>query len=123
MLLAIADNVIERGFLLHCMRRLLCRFSDAGNDDLTMRSGGRRSEKQSQSWRLQLVYPRAFGRKRRCKPAQRRTPLSLVQSLLFVLSSLSRGRATLLLARKSALMLRTQCLRICRVQRFAAFFR
>jgi hypothetical protein len=49
--------------------------------------------------------------------------LSLVQSLLFVLSSLSRGRATSLLARKSVLMLRTHCLRICRVQRFTAFFR
>jgi hypothetical protein len=28
--------------LLQCMSPELCRFSDAGNDDLTMRSGGRR---------------------------------------------------------------------------------
>jgi len=28
--------------LLWCMSQVLCRFSDAGNDDLTTRSGGRR---------------------------------------------------------------------------------
>jgi len=32
--------------LLHCKCRLLCRFSAAGSDDLTMRSGGRRREKR-----------------------------------------------------------------------------
>jgi hypothetical protein len=31
-----------RYFLLRCMSRLLCRFSAAGNDDLTTRSGDRR---------------------------------------------------------------------------------
>ena len=28
--------------LLHCMSPVVCRFSDAGDDDLTTRSGGRR---------------------------------------------------------------------------------
>src|SRR5215471_21634062 len=44
-------------------RQLLCRFSDAGNDDLTTRSGGRRpkSAKARNRGRWAAAGPRAMG--------------------------------------------------------------
>ena len=36
------DRISAVARLLRCMSPFLCRFSDAGNDDLTTRSGGRR---------------------------------------------------------------------------------
>src|ERR1700738_1412084 len=39
-------------FLLHCMRQLLCRFSAAGNDDLTARSDDRRPKSAKARSRL-----------------------------------------------------------------------
>src|SRR3974377_1964648 len=40
---ALAPRCVK-GVMLHCICRLMCRFSAAGNDDLTTRSGGRRLE-------------------------------------------------------------------------------
>ena len=50
--------------LLRCISRLLCRFSAAGNDDLTMRSSGRRpksAKARNRGSGCAAAVPRAMG--------------------------------------------------------------
>jgi hypothetical protein len=54
----------DRNSPLRCMSQHLCRFSDAGNDDPTTRSGGRRrksAKARNRGVRKGVAVPRAMG--------------------------------------------------------------